>query len=158
MSGVGKGMGPVAMRPNATARISCLLAFQIHSRLRALAHWTVLLPPLVRISAPSPPLQLVYSSSKAALDHAARIQALELGPHQIRVNTVRPTVVLTKLALENWAEDKLAAMKAAVPLGTLPQPADVAQAVAWLLSDHSRFVTGASIPVDGGRSMGGNGL
>ena len=49
-------------------------------------------------------------------------------------------------------------MKAAIPLGALPQPSDVADAVTWLLSDHSRFITGASIPVDGGRSMGGHGL
>ena len=48
---------------------------------------------------------LLYSSSKAAVDHMARIQAFELGPHGIRVNTVRPTVVLTELVRWSWDPD-----------------------------------------------------
>jgi len=101
---------------------------------------------------------LVYSSGKAALDHAARIQALELGSSNIRVNTVRPTVVMTPLAQKAWDPEKLEIMKASIPLQKLADPNDVAQATAWLLSDQSRLVTGTTIAVDGGRSMGGYGL
>ena len=97
---------------------------------------------------------LAYSSSKAALDHITRIQALELGAHGIRVNAVRPTVVLTPLAIENWDSIELERMKASIPLGRLAEPADVAAAVAWLLSDEASMITGALLPVDGGRSMG----
>ena len=101
---------------------------------------------------------LIYSSGKAAVDHAARIHALELGKHGIRVNTVRPTVVLTALAREHWKPDALAKMAASVPLGRLAEPEDVAHGVAWLLSDQASMVTGMTLPIDGGRSMGGFGL
>ena len=101
---------------------------------------------------------LIYSSGKAAVDHAARIHALELAKHGIRVNTVRPTVVLTALAREHWKPDALAKMAASVPLGRLAEPDEVASSVAWLLSDQAAMVTGATLPIDGGRSMGGFGL
>ena len=86
------------------------------------------------------------------------IHALELGKHGIRVNTVRPTVVLTALAREHWKPDALAKMAASVPLGRLAEPEDVAHGVAWLLSDQASMVTGMTLPIDGGRSMGGFGL
>ena len=101
---------------------------------------------------------LVYSSSKATVDHMARIQALELGPYGIRVNTIRPTVVLTKLALEQWDADALEIMKQQIPLRRLATTEDVAMAVSWLLSDEASMVTGSTLAIDGGRSMGGFGL
>eukprot|EP00946_MAST-07B_sp_MAST-7B-sp1_P003140 g3140.t1 len=101
---------------------------------------------------------LVYSSSKAAVDHMARIQAFELGPLGIRVNTVRPTVVLTELVRKSWDPAGLEKMKQNIPLRKFAEPLDVAKAVGWLLSDEARLVTGAALPVDGGRSMGGFGL
>jgi NAD-dependent glycerol-3-phosphate dehydrogenase len=118
---------------------------------------------VVHISSQSSTLALtehiVYSSSKAALDHIARIQALELGKMNIRVNVVRPTVVLTQLALQNWKKEDLDKMKTQIPLGRLAEPVDVAKTVAWLLSDHASMITGEAIAIDGGRSMGGfNGL
>ena len=101
---------------------------------------------------------LVYSSSKATVDHMARIQAFELGQYGIRVNTIRPTVVLTALALEQWDADALEIMKQQIPLRRLATMEDVAMAVSWLLSDEASMITGSSLAVDGGRSMGGFGL
>jgi len=101
---------------------------------------------------------LVYSSSKAALDHAARIQAFELGAQGMRVNTVRPTVVMTPMVSKGWDPTELEKMKKSIPLQDVATPVDVAEAVAWLLSDKSRLVTGSTLAVDGGRSMGGFGL
>lgn len=101
---------------------------------------------------------LVYSSSKAAVDHVARIQAFELGPCGIRVNTVRPTVVLTELVRNSWSTEGLNRMKKNIPLRRFAEPRDVAKAVGWLLSDDARLVTGMALAVDGGRSMGGFGL
>merc|ERR1719482_1554188 len=72
---------------------------------------------------------LVYSSSKAALDHAMRIQALELGPKGIRVNTVRPTVVMTPLAQKAWDPKDLEVMVGQIPLRRAAEPRDVAEAM-----------------------------
>jgi L-xylulose reductase len=101
---------------------------------------------------------LVYSSGKAGLDHVSRIQALELGKYGIRVNCVRPTVVMTPLVAKAWDPNDLEKMKAAIPLGECAEPEDVGNTVAWLLSDDARMITGSAIAVDGGRSMGGFGL
>jgi L-xylulose reductase len=101
---------------------------------------------------------LIYSSSKAAVDHVTRIQALELGPMNIRVNAVRPTVVLTELALANWKKDDLAKMEQSIPLKRVASTEEVASAVVFLLSDKANMITGVCLPVDGGRSMGGYGL
>ena len=92
------------------------------------------------------------------VDHMARIQAFELGPYGIRVNTVRPTVVLTELVRKSWDPAGLEKMKRNIPLRRFAEPLDVAKAVGWLLSDDARLVTGVALPVDGGRSMGGFGL
>ena len=92
------------------------------------------------------------------MDHVARVQALELGGHNIRVNSVRPTVVMTEMGRKAWPRDKLKVMEETIPMRRLAEPDDVACACVWLLSDLASLVTGASLPVDGGRSMGGHGL
>ena len=100
----------------------------------------------------------MYSSSKAALEHVSRIQALELAEYGIRVNTVKPTVVLTELALKAWDPEKLEVMRQQIPLKKLATTEDVAGVVRWLLSDEAGMITGSAIAVDGGRTMGGCGL
>ena len=129
---------------------------------RLVKHDPPLTGSIVHISSQSSTLaikeHLVYSSGKAAVDHVGRIQALEFGEHGLRVNTVRPTVVLTELAVKVWDPAKLEVMRSQIPLRKLATPGHVAEVVAWLLSDLSAMVTGAAIPVDGGRTMGGFGL
>ena len=100
----------------------------------------------------------MYSSSKAALEHVSRIQALELAEYGIRVNTVKPTVVLTELALKAWDPEKLEVMRQQIPLKKLATTEDVAGVVRWLLSDEAGMITGSAIAVDGGRTRGGCGL
>ena len=60
-----------------------------------------------------------YGASKAAVDQITRTMAAELGPHNIRVNAVNPTVTLTPMGAEFWGSDpeKAAKMKARIPLG-----------------------------------------
>ncbi|XP_054720205.1 D-erythrulose reductase-like [Uloborus diversus] len=93
----------------------------------------------------------MYCASKAALDHFSKVMALELGPHQIRVNSVNPTVVSTEMAVEAWGDpDVAAAMKAKIPLRRFCEIDDVVKTVIFLLSDQSAMITGAQIPIDGG--------
>lgn len=95
--------------------------------------------------------QIVYCASKAAVDSITRGLAFELGPYNIRVNSVNPTVVMTELAQMAWSDPvKANAMKSRIPLGKFAQPEDVANATAFLLSDQSSMITGTNIILDGG--------
>ena len=99
----------------------------------------------------SPGLTL-YAASKGALIAYARGAALELAPLGIRVNSVSPACVETPLlenARESMPEEKYQQLCRAHPLG-LGQPLDVANGVAYLLSESSRWVTGTNLVLDGG--------
>jgi NAD(P)-dependent dehydrogenase (short-subunit alcohol dehydrogenase family) len=96
-----------------------------------------------------------YAGSKAALEAAARCLALELAPKGMRVNCIAPGMIETDMAdaaAERISEQALAEHLKAYPLGA-GQPADVAAAASFLLSGESRWVTGATLPVDGGFSI-----
>jgi 2-dehydro-3-deoxy-D-gluconate 5-dehydrogenase len=92
---------------------------------------------------------VAYAASKGGVAQLARSLSNELAPHGVRVNAVAPGYVETELTstLEEW---KRAEVSARIPLGRWAQPDDISGAVAWLLSDDARYVTGAVIPVDGG--------
>ena len=92
-----------------------------------------------------------YCAAKGAVDQLTRVMALELGPHNIRVNAVSPTVTLTPMAEMAWSDpEKQGPMMARIPRGRFAQPIDVAHTVAYLLSDLADMVHGAIVPVDGG--------
>src|SRR5688500_12854241 len=92
-----------------------------------------------------------YCASKGALDQLTRVMALELGPHQIRVNAINPTVTLTPMGEMAWGDPKKSGpMLAKIPLGRVAKPVHVAQAVAYLLSDRADMIHGVTLPVDGG--------
>jgi NAD(P)-dependent dehydrogenase (short-subunit alcohol dehydrogenase family) len=96
-----------------------------------------------------------YCASKAALDAITRVMALELGPHGIRVNSLNPIVTLTPMADKAWSDPaKSGPMLARVPLGRFAQPAEVAAAIAFLLSDAAAMIHGTTLTVDGGFSAG----
>lgn len=93
-----------------------------------------------------------YGSSKAALDGLMRGLAVELAP-KVRLNSVLPGAVITEMTksiFEN--EDVSNRMSAQYPLG-IGLPNDVADAVSFLLSEESRWITGQQLTVDGGRSI-----
>ncbi|MDX2649150.1 SDR family oxidoreductase [Streptomyces sp. PA03-1a] len=89
-----------------------------------------------------------YGTSKAALLHLTAQLAGELGP-AVRVNAVSPGLVRTEMARFVW-QDAERAIAAALPMGRIGEPGDVARAVRWLASDEAAWVTGAELVVDGG--------
>lgn len=92
-----------------------------------------------------------YCASKGALDQLTRVMALELGRHNIRVNAVNPTVTLTPMGEMAWGDPaKRDPMLAKIPLGRFAKPRDVANAVAYLLSEQADLITGITLPIDGG--------
>jgi NAD(P)-dependent dehydrogenase (short-subunit alcohol dehydrogenase family) len=95
---------------------------------------------------------LPYCVSKAGLDMLAQCLALELAPHGIRVNVVAPGVVDAGVSAQIFREipARRQAMEAVIPLGCLGRPEQVADAVAYLLSDAAEYVTGTTLVVDGG--------
>lgn len=97
------------------------------------------------------PGYIAYGGAKAGVNHASRVAALELAARGIRVNVVSPTVVLTPLVQKMFEVPGFeAALLEEHPLGRLPTPQDVADAVMWLASDMARCVTGQNIYIDSG--------
>ena len=99
---------------------------------------------------------VAYCASKAGVDQLTRCAALELASKGIRVNAVDPGVVVSNLHRRGgMGEEKYQAFlehsKTTHPLGRVGSPEDVSNAIVFLASDQSGWITGASIPVDGGR-------
>ena len=104
------------------------------------------------------PNLLAYCVSKAALDQLTRCTALELGPKGVRVNGVNPGVVVTELHRRGGMDEAAYAAflehsKDTHPLGRVGQPEEVAEAITYLASPRAAFLTGVTLPVDGGRSQ-----
>lgn len=92
-----------------------------------------------------------YGSSKAALDNITRVSALELGKHNIRVNSVNPTVVMTEMSEFYWGRPDIGApFLEKMPLGRWATEDDIAAPIAFLLSDASSMISGVCLPIDGG--------
>jgi NAD(P)-dependent dehydrogenase (short-subunit alcohol dehydrogenase family) len=94
-----------------------------------------------------------YNASKAALIHLTRQLATEMGP-AVRVNAIAPAVVKTKFAraLYEGREDEVASH---YPLKRLGRPEDTAKLAAFLLSDDASWITGETVTIDGGITVGG---
>ena len=87
-----------------------------------------------------------------------RAMALDLAEHQVRVNAISPSLVLTRtrpgdLSREADAEATLARRRAQHPLGRLGQPRDIGAAAVYLASEESGWMTGQNLVIDGGLSV-----
>lgn len=108
-----------------------------------------------------------YATAKSALTGLMRALALELGPYSIRVNTVNPGMVSTQIIhhhtnyhlfrpdLENPTREDYSEVARTLTVLPTPwmEPADIANAVLFLVSDDSRYITGVTLPVDGGTAL-----
>ncbi|MDE3175894.1 MAG: SDR family oxidoreductase [Pseudomonadota bacterium] len=99
----------------------------------------------------SPNLYVDYAGAKAALDILVKGLSIELGAEGVRVNGVRPGLIVTDIHASGGAPDRAEALGATAPMRRPGQPEEVAAAIVWLLSDEASYVTGAMLDVSGGR-------
>lgn len=90
-----------------------------------------------------------YSASKAALESLTRTWAAEFGKHGVRVNSVAPGPTRTDGVVAEWGETN-EELGRALPLGRTAHPAEIAEAVLFLASPRSSFITGSTLHADGG--------
>ncbi|MCD5312921.1 mycofactocin-coupled SDR family oxidoreductase [Kineosporia babensis] len=103
------------------------------------------------------PGSLGYAAAKHGVVGLMRLYANHLAPHSIRVNTVHPTGVNTPMIMNDAMQDFLnraetegnSPLQNALPVPVL-QPEDISNAIAWLVSDEARYITGVTLPVDAG--------
>jgi NAD(P)-dependent dehydrogenase (short-subunit alcohol dehydrogenase family) len=92
-----------------------------------------------------------YSASKGAVKLTTYAAAKALAPHGIRVNAIHPGLVNTELVTGDFGLPAEAIPEVfPAPIGRAAQPDDIADAIVMLCSDHTRYMTGASLVVDGG--------
>ncbi len=99
---------------------------------------------------------VAYSSSKAAVAGMVKALATEFSPHNVRINGIAPGFIETPMMLTAMNSDPARRDKAMdrTPMGTWGQSEDVGWAAVFLASAASKFITGISLPVDGGNSIG----
>ncbi len=138
---------------NTFAAIACLQA--AGRAMRARGAGGAIINITSRLASIGVPTMSIYSASKGAMLALTTAAAVELGPHQIRVNAVAPGMTRTPL-YDEWlaAQDDPAATERrvtdAIPLGRIATPQDVAAAVSYLAGPGAAYITGVSLPVDGG--------
>jgi NAD(P)-dependent dehydrogenase (short-subunit alcohol dehydrogenase family) len=94
-----------------------------------------------------------YSASKAGVIALTRELALELAPHQIRVNAVAPGPIDSARRMESLTPEQRAEAGKRFPLGRMGRPEDIAEAVAFLASDRANYITGITLSVTGGAEL-----
>lgn len=94
-----------------------------------------------------------YSASKAGVVSLTRVMALELGQYGVLVNAIAPGLIDTPL-VQGLSEEVRGKLIRAQPTGKMGRPEDVAHVVAFLCNENTQFLTGQTIYVDGGRSIG----
>ena len=93
----------------------------------------------------------LYSASKAGIEGFTRGMAIEFGPHQIRVNTICPTFIVTALTQASFDDpEKRAWIEDKIKLGRVGEVEDIMGAAVFLASDAAALITGTALVVDGG--------
>ena len=98
----------------------------------------------------SPNEYVDYAASKAAIDALTRGLSVEVANEGIRVNAVRPGFIYTDMHADGGEPNRVERLKSRIPLQRGGTPEEVANAIAWLLSDESSYVTGTTVDIAGG--------
>ena len=96
------------------------------------------------------PLYIAYSAAKYGIVGFSKSLALELAPYGIRVNCIAPGLTATERVLSHHSRDAFEAMSRTLPIGHAGEPGDVADGIAFLLSNDSDYMTGQTLHVNGG--------
>jgi NAD(P)-dependent dehydrogenase (short-subunit alcohol dehydrogenase family) len=99
----------------------------------------------------SPNLYVDYAGAKAALDTLVKGLSIELGDEGVRVNGVRPGMIVTDIHASGGQPDRAYEIGVTAPMRRPGRPEEVAAAICWLLGDAASYVTGAILDVSGGR-------
>jgi NAD(P)-dependent dehydrogenase (short-subunit alcohol dehydrogenase family) len=91
-----------------------------------------------------------YTASKGAVEALTRSAAAELGPKKIRVNSVHPGGIATKMLTDTLSDEEIKAWESTIPLRRAGQPEEVAKLALFLASDDASYITGAEHIIDGG--------
>lgn len=95
-----------------------------------------------------------YATTKGGIMQLMESIAQELAPQKIRVNSICPGAIETAINRKAWSTPAAAkALEKLIPCGRIGVPADIAKVAAWLASDESDYICGASIYVDGGMTL-----
>ncbi|MBB4039650.1 NAD(P)-dependent dehydrogenase (short-subunit alcohol dehydrogenase family) [Microvirga flocculans] len=106
----------------------------------------------VAASLGSPNEYVWYAASKGAIDSLTIGMAKELAPQGIRVNAVSPGMTMTEIHARSTQDaGRLERLRPNIPLNRIGEPEEIAEAVLFLMSDAASYITGANIPVSGGR-------
>jgi 3-oxoacyl-[acyl-carrier protein] reductase len=96
-----------------------------------------------------------YTASKHCLNGMIKTLALELAPNGIKVNALSPGFVETRMTYQNNTEETIKKIKKKIPLGDLAKPQEIANVAYFLCSKYNTYITGQTIIVDGGYTIGG---
>ncbi|MBF9140759.1 SDR family NAD(P)-dependent oxidoreductase [Hymenobacter properus] len=99
---------------------------------------------------------VAYAASKSAVEGMVKVLASEFSGHGVRVNAIAPGFIetaMSRTAMNSDPDRRDRAMRR-TPMGKFGQPEDIGNAAVFLASDAARYITGASLPVDGGNSIG----
>jgi NAD(P)-dependent dehydrogenase (short-subunit alcohol dehydrogenase family) len=94
-----------------------------------------------------------YASAKAAVSIMTQYLAKDTGPYNITANTIAPGTTMTDRVKQMLTPEKKEMFTQACPLGRLAQPEEISNVITFMASDESRYITGATIDVNGGRLM-----
>lgn len=95
-------------------------------------------------------LEAAYSASKGAVNAFTKALSKELAPSNIRVNAIAPGVVLTDMMKNDYSERELNLIREDIGLGRFADPKEIADLIAFLISDEASYITGSIIDINGG--------